>query len=331
MTTNRSRFPMRAVRSTWFPCAAVLGLLVLAPVTAHSQGVDTVVVRWTAPGDDASIGTATGYDLRYSLSQINDANFNSATPVSSVPAPRVAGSREQVTVRGLVRGTTYWFAVKTRDDAGNVSSISNIVRWEWTLDTAPPGAPNGVNASREGENVRVRWSPSPEPDLLGYRVYRATSQSGPYTLASGGLITGTEFLDTGIPSGTTVVWYQISAQDIAGNESARTFVSVNLSGTTTTTAAFEVAEVYPNPSSVWGPVNVPVTVPPGGLTDVSVEILDSGNRRVRRIEVGTLSAGNQDIIWDGKNDVGRACAPGVYRGWVISGSDRQSIRLVRVP
>ena len=136
-----SRALMRLVRTAWFPFAAVLGLLLFAPLIAQGQGVDTVVVRWTAPGDDGSLGTAANYDLRFSLSQINDSNFNSATPVNGLPAPRVAGSREQVTVRGLVRGTTYWFALKTRDDEGNLSPISNLVRWEWQLDTAPPGAP----------------------------------------------------------------------------------------------------------------------------------------------------------------------------------------------
>ncbi len=331
MTASRSRAPMRSALLTWFPLAAVLGLPVFAPALAYGQGVDTVVVRWTAPGDDGSLGTATDYDLRYSLSQINDSNFNSATQVNGLPIPRVAGSREQVTVRGLVRGTTYWFALKTRDDDGNLSPISNIVRWEWQLDTAPPGAPNGVHATREGEDVRIRWNPSPEPDLLGYRVYRATSQSGPYILASGGLVTSTEFLDTGVPAGITTVWYQISAQDISGNESARTFTSVNLNETTGTTAGLEVDEAYPNPSSVFASVNLPVTVPPGGVSDVAVEIIDSGNRRVRRLDVGALPAGNRDIPWDGKNDAGRMCAPGVYRGWVISGSERQSIRLVRVP
>ena len=326
-----SRALMRLVRTAWFPFAAVLGLLLFAPLIAQGQGVDTVVVRWTAPGDDGSLGTAANYDLRFSLSQINDSNFNSATPVNGLPAPRVAGSREQVTVRGLVRGTTYWFALKTRDDEGNLSPISNLVRWEWQLDTAPPGAPNGVNASRDGEDVRIRWNPSPEPDLLGYRVYRATSQSGPYVLASGGLITATEFLDTNVPDGTSTVWYQISAQDLNGNESARTFVSVNLNETNATTAGISVAECYPNPSNVYGPVNIPVTVPAGGLNDVAVENLDSGSRRVRRLEVGAMAAGTQDIVWDGKNDAGRMCAPGVYRGWVISGAERQSIRLVRVP
>jgi FlgD Ig-like domain len=326
-----SRALLRLVRTAWFPFAAVLGLLLFAPLIAHGQGVDTVVVRWTAPGDDGSLGTAANYDLRFSLSQINDSNFNTATPVSGLSSPRVAGSREQITVRGLVRGTTYWFALKTRDDEGNLSSISNIVRWEWQLDTAPPGAPNGVNASRDGENVRIRWNPSPEPDLLGYRVYRATSQSGPYILASGGVITSTEFLDSNVPDGTATVWYQISAQDLNGNESARTFASVNLNETNATTAGISVAECYPNPSNVFASVNIPVTVPPGGLNDVSVEILDSGSRRVRRLDVGAMSAGTQDIVWDGKNDTGRMCAPGVYRGWVISGSERQSIRLVRVP
>jgi flagellar hook assembly protein FlgD len=105
---------------------------------------------------------------------------------------------------------------------------------------------------------------------------------------------------------------------------------VNLSGTTATFAALSVEESYPNPSRVNSPVNIPVTAPTGA-SGVSVEILDSGNRRVRRMEVGDLAAGTQNIVWDGRNDAGRLCAPGVYRGWVISAQGRQSLRLVRVP
>jgi hypothetical protein len=279
------------------------------------------------------LGTATEYDLRYSSTPIvSDADFNNAIPVAGLPSPRVAGTREQVTVRGLTWGADYWFALRTRDDAGNTSGISNVVRWNWVLDTAPPGAPTGLSATREGENVRLRWNNSPEPDLYGYRVYRALAQAGPYVLASGGVISDNEFLDGGVPDGVNKVWYEVSAQDQTGNESARTPTSVDLGNTTNATAAgLAVEDGYPNPSRVNNPVNIPVTAPSGGLTSVSVEILDSGNRRVRRMEIGSLPAGGQNIVWDGRNDAGRLCAPGVYRGWVIAGDTRESFRLVRVP
>ena len=41
-------------------------------------------------------------------------------------------------VRGLTRGTTYYFAVKSYDDVDNVSPLSNVVQWDWVHDTARP-------------------------------------------------------------------------------------------------------------------------------------------------------------------------------------------------
>ena len=48
----------------------------------------SATLAWTAPGDDGMTGTASQYDIRYSTSVITDANFSSATQVSSVPPPR---------------------------------------------------------------------------------------------------------------------------------------------------------------------------------------------------------------------------------------------------
>jgi flagellar hook assembly protein FlgD len=62
---------------------------------------------------------------------------------------------------------------------------------------------------------------------------------------------------------------------------------------------------------------------------VTIEILDSGNRRVYREERDLI--GTTEIVWNGRNEAGRLCAPGVYRGWVIAGGERKSFRLVRVP
>ena len=47
----RDRSP-RTGWSHWFPYVVFLLILLLAPVIAYAQTADTVVVRWTAPGDD---------------------------------------------------------------------------------------------------------------------------------------------------------------------------------------------------------------------------------------------------------------------------------------
>jgi hypothetical protein len=90
---------------------------------------------WTAPGDDGLVGRATVYDIRYSTSPITAANFLSATPVSGVPAPKIAGSAESFTITNLLPGTGYYIAMRTGDEVPNWSAISNII-----LDTAVTAA-----------------------------------------------------------------------------------------------------------------------------------------------------------------------------------------------
>ncbi|MBO9605020.1 MAG: right-handed parallel beta-helix repeat-containing protein [Paenibacillaceae bacterium] len=93
-----------------------------------------VNLNWTAPGDDDTLGTAAAYDLRYSTSPLTPANWGSATDVPFEPAPAAAGATQQLTVSGLTPSTTYYFALRTTDDAGNVSGLSNVV----TATTAAP-------------------------------------------------------------------------------------------------------------------------------------------------------------------------------------------------
>jgi hypothetical protein len=82
-------------------------------------------VQWTAPGDDGTSGTAHHYDLRMSTSNITNANFSSATPIST-GAPGSPGTQESVNVYlGACSGRQY-FALKTVDEVGNTSALSNV-------------------------------------------------------------------------------------------------------------------------------------------------------------------------------------------------------------
>ncbi|EPX58830.1 hypothetical protein D187_003545 [Cystobacter fuscus DSM 2262] len=93
--------------------------LTVAELTANA-----VTLAWTAVGDDGTLGIASSYELRYSLSPITEASFEAATPVS-VGVPKDPGSAESARVTGLVRATHYYFGLKVRDDVGN-SSLSLV-------------------------------------------------------------------------------------------------------------------------------------------------------------------------------------------------------------
>jgi hypothetical protein len=310
--------------------AAIAALLAIAPVLAHAQApTDSVALAWTAPGDDGSVGTATSYELRFWTSPIDNTNWDQAWSVPGTPPPQAAGTRQRVVVRGLTNGTTYYFAMKTQDDAGNWSGLSNLVTWSWVYDTSPPATPIGLGAVRENANdVRTNWLPNPDADLAGYKVYRATSQGGPYTSLTPSPITSTQFLDTTIPQGTTTVWYQISAFDITGNESARSAaVSVSM---VEVAVSWRLDAGYPNPSRLGSPVHLPIMVP-ANAPNALVEINDSGGHRVWSRELGNLTSGPYTLDWDGKNDAGRDVAPGVYTAWLTAGNHRFSVKLARVP
>lgn len=131
---NWSGFSNLAVKTTsgdLTPPAAVADLSV-----TNTTG-NSITVRWTAPGDDGATGTASSYDIRYSTSTITSANWGSASQATGEPAPAAAGTQQTFAVSGLNGSQTYYIAIRTTDDRGNVSVISNVVN-ATTLDTVAP-------------------------------------------------------------------------------------------------------------------------------------------------------------------------------------------------
>ena len=84
------------------------------------------VLKWIAPGDDGTVGTATNYTIKYSTGPINALNFGGVPGVVVAPAPLVAGTVQTACVDGLNPNTTYYFAMQAADEAGNVSGLSNV-------------------------------------------------------------------------------------------------------------------------------------------------------------------------------------------------------------
>jgi hypothetical protein len=103
------------------PPVAITDLTTLSPTS------NSITLAWTAPGDDSSTGTASQYDIRYSTSSIIPSNWSSAIRCSGEPKPKPVGSSETFVVNGLDPNTTYFFAIKTADEASNWSGLSNVV------------------------------------------------------------------------------------------------------------------------------------------------------------------------------------------------------------
>ena len=92
---------------------------------AYATSETEFFLTWTAPGDDRNVGTATAYDIRYSLQPITASKFNTAVQISGEPAPSPAGEPDSFIVTGLNADNNYYFSLKTVDDEDNWSGISN--------------------------------------------------------------------------------------------------------------------------------------------------------------------------------------------------------------
>jgi len=106
-------------------------------VSVTSTLETAATVTFTATGDDSLTGTAATLDVRRSTSPITAANWASATAVTGEPAPATPGTVQNVSVTGLTRQTTYYFAAKIVDDAGNASALSNVVSVTTPDQTGP--------------------------------------------------------------------------------------------------------------------------------------------------------------------------------------------------
>ncbi len=87
----------------------------------------SVVLQWTATGDDGQEGRASNYMIGYAAEPINEANWASANRLSKVPAPKSFGETDTVEVLGLTPNTKYYFALKAVDEVKHVSHLSNVV------------------------------------------------------------------------------------------------------------------------------------------------------------------------------------------------------------
>lgn len=109
----------------------------ITDIRADQIGSTSLLLSWTASGENDSEGQAAEYEVRFSTNPINDLNFSAATLVSSAPIPPPSGEKSSLLVKNLSPATTYFFAIKSIDVFNNVSPLSNVL----TVVTLRPPVP----------------------------------------------------------------------------------------------------------------------------------------------------------------------------------------------
>lgn len=115
----------------------VLAGIILVVVKVNSQATASEWRRWTAPADRPLLDKVAAYDLRFSKTPIDSLTAINAESFSGVPVPSAPGARDSCLVTGLDFSTVYWFAIRSKDKAGNWSAWSNIVVDTTTDKTGP--------------------------------------------------------------------------------------------------------------------------------------------------------------------------------------------------
>jgi predicted small lipoprotein YifL len=182
---------------------------------AAMAGSRQVTLSWRAP-EAFSDGSLVRGDLRYLVLR----GIGSAGPMAVItPEPL---STTTYTERGLENETEYRYAVRAvRVDArATVAGALSAVVEARPIEIARPSPPRHLVAVPSAGAFRLAWSPSPEPTVAQYAIYRASPPDAPVRIGSTPA-GNTTFLDRDVRPGTTYR-YAVTALDSARrpNESA---------------------------------------------------------------------------------------------------------------
>ena len=277
----------------------------LSPATTYSYRVDAIDATGNVSGlspavtvstpsapDTTEPTTPTGLTATAVSASRIDLNWVAATDNMAVTGYRIfrngsllatVGNVTTYASTGLAASTTYSYAVRALDAAGNVSGQSTAASATTPAvpDTTAPTTPTGLAATTlSASRIRLSWSASTDNvAVTGYRVYR----NGVFLATLGNVTT---YESAGLAASTTYT-YNVDAIDAAGNASGTSAAASAITlAPNTTTLAWD-AVTHPNlsgyriyygtaPGIYLQPVGSGVSV--GNITSFTVTGLTSGTR-----------------------------------------------------
>lgn len=208
-------------------------LPVRAPSLAHFS--NTVIDN----GTNGTVGNSNGrldvgetVDLLVSLRNVTTgtaravtATLSTATPGVSVPGP--AATFGDVAPNTSATSTAFRVVNASAGDPRLTLTVSDAygVRFVQEMDMIMPGGVSGLVGTGAASTITLVWKKSVSADLAGYNIYRSLAQGGPFSKLNSVPTDRTAlYVDEGLAS-LTRFYYQISAVDSSGNESAPSTVA----------------------------------------------------------------------------------------------------------
>jgi len=276
---------------------------------AYTVTPNSVTFGWTAPGDDGEDGRASAYDIRYSTSVITAQSWDAATQATGEPYPQEAGAVETFTIAGLGPAETYYFALKTVDESGNYSAMSNVFSATTSL-TLDVEADVIIASPLDGEvvplSLPVLTVQNIDTEMTNFYHFEVATDSQFFALVEASPVvsqqegTSTSWKMTEQLSSGVVYYWRVLANAIDYSDVYSFTVEPQ-------------THVYPNPFRLAEASEVTFTDVPNGS---DLYLMTISGREVRTWP----NTSGSDITWDGTNASGNPVGSDTYL-WFISGTD----------
>ena len=211
----------------YVPAPVVSAVMDLSAALGAAEG--DILATWTVPTTTARDGLQS-FDLRYGTSPVavldkGAESWFATAPYRVIIATVVAvGSPQSYLIHGLFPDTTWYFAIKSISQEGDISPV-DLRAWSNQAHSLPrnlpPATPHGVAAAAGMERANVSWMallPAQKGlDFAYYRVLRSTQAA--WGFVSVATTTALSISDLSLKPFTTY-YYELSARDQGGLESA---------------------------------------------------------------------------------------------------------------
>lgn len=221
----RLRYAIRYVNRAGQP-GPFSNVLLLEPVTRAplpptitqlTESEQAITVAWVAPTanvDGSAPANLIGYNLYRSTNDESPPQRLNSAPITTT----------QFADRNFRFGQTYTYivrAVATDSTGAQVESSDSNPARVTPRDVYPPSAPTAVTIAASPGTISLFFPTNPEPDVVGYHIYRTTNPAQPKNQWQRLTRTPqpqTTFQDKEVRPGTRYYYY-VTAVDAAGNES----------------------------------------------------------------------------------------------------------------
>jgi hypothetical protein len=178
----------------------------------------------------------------------------------------------------------------------------------YSVDDLPPPTPAPFTGTYATGTSYLQWPQCPAPDFAEFRLHRG--QVSGFVPGPGNLVVAQASAGY-VDAAGAPYFYKLCAVDVHGN--ASTYAFLQPEGTVDVPGAVlphELALSAPAPNPMRGSCVMRLALP--REAKVSLAVYDQQGRRVRTLLAGSLPAGERPVIWNGRDDGGRAVESGIF-------------------